>query len=227
MNSIHSLSKEKKLKNENNFIKKVSLKIINIIYKSTCSTWYERSIEGDLENFEPTIDIDIQREFLMDDKSELINWLEMNKEKFPWIYFPKEIECANKNSHIFYILKYKNQIIGYSKVGVRNTYVHDFNRNIHLNKNTAMIYDIFIDPNQKGKGLAKYALKDIFRYLKSKGYKKVIAHIEKWNYPSINTFTKSGFRPKKIICLIRILGIPIYIKNGYIPFRNIEKVINN
>lgn len=226
MKSSHSLSNEKKT-NDKNALQKAFLKIKRAVYKSTCSTWYERSIEGDLENFEPTIDIDIQREFLMDDKSELINWLEMNKEKFPWIYFPKEIECANKNNHIFYIIKYKDQIVGFSKIGVNGTYIHDFDKTLQLNEDTFLIYDIFIDPSMAGKRLAVFAVKDIFMHLKAKGYKRVVVHIEKWNKASIKTATKSGLRPKTTICLIKIFGISLYFKDGFKPFRNIEKIINN
>lgn len=226
MKSSHSLSNEKKLGGIND-IKKALLKIKRAVYKSTCSTWYERNIEGDLEDFEPKVEIDIKREFLIEDKSELINWLEMNKQKFPWIYFPKEIECANKNNHIFYIMKYKNEIIGFSKIGVNGTYIHDFDKTLQLNKHTFLIYDIFIDPSMGGKGLALIATKDIFMHLKGKGYKRVVVHIEKWNKASIKTATKSGLRPKTTICLIKIFGISLYFKDGYTPFRNIEKIINN
>lgn len=225
MKNSHSLSNKKT--DDNNTLQKAFLKMKRAVYKSTCSTWYERSIEGTLESFEPNIDINIQREFLEEDKSELINWLEMNKSKFPWIYFPKEIECANKNNHIFYIIKYENQIVGFSKVGVNGTYIHDFDKTLQLKEDTFLIYDIFIDPSMGGKGLAVFAVKDIFMHLKDKGYKRVIVHIEKWNKASIKTATKSGLKPKLDICFVKILGIPLYFKNGYIPFRNIEKIINS
>ena len=67
------------------------------------------------------------------------------------------------------------------------------------------LYDIYILPEQRGNGVAKYLVQQSIKFLKSKGFTKVGNHVPPWNKPSIRV-NENGFgivRPGKfnLLCL--------------------------
>ena len=168
---------------------------------------------------------DIEREFLEDDKTPLVVWLNDNKERFPWVYFEEEVETAKKNKHIFYILKENDCIIGYVKIGIGINYIHDFKKKIRFPEETAFIYDTFVMPEYRGKKLALFSLYDIFIYLRNKKIKKIICHIEKWNKPSIRVFENAGFRMFENIRFVRVAWFSLFLRNKMSPFFDFEKYL--
>lgn len=197
-------------------------KIRHYLYYSTSSILYERNIADPLPVFMPEIKLDT--DFLIQDKSEIIRWLEANNDRFPWIYIKKEIDSAQANKHPYFILKYNKRIIGFIKVGIGPTYFNDFNKTITVGHGNAFIYDTFILPEYRGMNLAVYALYEVILYLRGQGYGKVMSYIEIWNTPSIKTYEKAGFRVLESTRFVRLACISFYLRNGFKPCFNLEKV---
>lgn len=193
------------------------------LYYSTCSILYERNIDDPSPGFTP--ELELESVFLAQDKSELIEWLETNKDKFPWIFIKKEIDSARVNKHPFFILKHKKVIIGYIKIGVGPTYISDFDRTLIIAQGNAFIYDTFILPEYRGMNLAVYALNEVVRYLGEQGYRKVYCYIEKWNIPSIKAYEKAGFYVLGSTRFIRVACISFFLRNGIKPCFKLGKVL--
>lgn len=165
--------------------------------------------------------------FLVDDKIELVNWLYAKKYEYDWIYCEKEIDCSFENHHYFCILKENENIIGYIKLGVGNTYIHDFDNIIHFDDKTAFISDTFMLPEYRGLNLGVYLISSASKYLQDHGFKQILCHIEKWNIPSVKTFKKVGFAEQGVIRFVRIAGLKFFISNGLHIFSDLEKFIKN
>lgn len=195
------------------------------LYYSTSSILYERNIADPLPGFTPEIKLDTA--FLVHDKSEIIQWLETNNDKFPWIFIKKEVDSAQANKHPYFILKHNKHIIGYIKIGIGPTYFNDFNKTITVGDGNAFIYDTFILPEYRGMNLAVYALKEVVLYLRDQGYRKVMSYIEIWNTPSIKTYEKAGFRVIELTRFVRLACFSFYLRNGFKPCLNLEKVLNS
>jgi len=195
------------------------------MFYSTCSIWYERSLDDPISRFTPGLDL--EPGFLAHDKGELIEWLKQHQNRFPWIFSNKEIESALINKHIFFILKHKHSIIGYVKIGVGPTYIHDFDKTVVFEPGAAFIYDTFILPEYRGMNLALFAVNEVARFCKERNFKKMICHIEKWNIPSVKTFKKAGFQAVDSIRFIRVGKLSFYLRNKYRPFFNLEKALRS
>jgi GNAT superfamily N-acetyltransferase len=164
-------------------------------------------------------------DFLVADKSELIDWLRINHAIYPWIFFEKEIESATKNNHVYMVVKHKKSIIGYIKVGVGKTYIHDFNMEICFPERTAFIYDTFVLPDMRGKNVAVHALFSLMEYLNARGFCRILCHIEDWNKASVRTFEKAYFYPRGSVRFIRVAECSIYIRGRFRFYRTLESYV--
>lgn len=205
-------------------LKKLARKIKYLTFRTTCSIWFCKSLNESVDFLARETDIDI--DFLKEDKSRLIDWLRGHNEKFPWMYKSKELQLAETDKHIYVSILHNSGIIGYIKVGLNNVYIHDFDKMVCFPKDSAFIYDTFILPEYRGKNIALYTLSETIRFLNKAGFQKLWCHIEKWNTASLKTFQKAGFMPKGAIRFSRILGLPIFIKDGYMPLVGLEAFIS-
>lgn len=222
-NSINIIEKIKSEFNKNG-LKGIVLKTLNktkyFLFYTTSSIWYELKLDDSVADFTPVLDVQI--EFMVHDKSKLIMWLVEYNDKFPWIFFDKEIESALADKHIFMAIQYKKHIIGYIKIGVGPTYIRDFDRTVVFEPGTAFICDTFILPDYRGKGLALFSLNKVARYCMVQGFKRILCHIEKWNKPSMKTFSRAGFREIDSIRYTRIAFLSFYVRSKFKPFLNFD-----
>src|SRR3990172_1308508 len=199
-------------------------KIKMLTFRTTCSIWFEKSLDEPVEFVSPGIDITTN--FLVSDKSRLIDWLTKYHITFPWIYISKEIDAAKSDNHIFVTLLHQEKIIGYIKVGIQHVYIHDFDRVVSFPPTSAFIYDTFILPDYRGKHLALYGIAKTIDYLREGKFKKLWCHIEKWNQASLRTFQNAGFKEKGYIRFSRLFGLPFFIRDGYKPLVSLKAFIN-
>lgn len=217
---IDKMINEYTLNGISGLFKKIWNKIHHFLFYTTYSVWYERDLCKSILHFSP--DCTVETDLLQYDKSKIIEWLKENKTNFPWIYFEKEISSAISNDHIYFTVTCQSSIIGYVKIGIGSTYIHDFDKSIEFNKGIAFIYDTFVLPEYRGKKLALYSLNQIAQYLKEKNYTKILCHIEKCNIPSIRTFENAGFSAKDSLRFTRIARFSFFVRSGCFPVFNVE-----
>lgn len=204
-------------------IKKLGKKIKHLTFRTTCSIWFCKSLSEPVDSTAKHTDIDIN--FLKEDKSRLINWLMEHNARFSWMYKEKEIQLAETDKHIYVSILNNGNIIGYIKVGINNVYIHDFDKVVCFPKDSAFIYDTFILPEYRGKNIASYTISRTIDFLREAGFKKLWCHIEKWNTASLKTFQRAGFMPKGTIRFSKVFGLPIFVKDSYIPLIGLEAFI--
>lgn len=195
----------------------------HFLFYSTSSTWYKYELDRTVLLTAPTLNLEVV--CLERDKSELIDWLEKNRDSFPWIFSKKELNSALANKHLFFILKHEKKIIGYIKVGIGPTYILDFDRTVEFEPEVAFVYDTFILPEYRGMNLALYALRLVSSHFRQKGFKRILCHIEPWNLPSVKTYEKAGFHKAGTIRFVRIAICSFYILNRSRPFLSLEKLL--
>lgn len=203
--------------------KKLVRKVKHLTFRTTCSIWFCKSLNEPVDSITMS-DIDIK--FLVEDKSRLINWLRNHNARFSWMYKEKEIQLAETDKHIYVIILHHDDIIGYIKVGINNVYIHDFDKIVCFPKDSAFIYDTFVLPEYRGKKIAFYAIAKTIHFLNEAGFQRLWCHIEKWNTASLKTFQKAGFMPKGTIRFSKVFGLPIFIKDSYIPLIGLEAFIS-
>lgn len=210
-----------RIADETGLLCRVLRKIRHLTFHTTSSIWFSRELYKPMRTAEPQLDVEL--EFLVEDKAPLIKWLERNHSMFPWMYMPKELEQAK--DHVYTCLRCKGDIIGYIKVGISNTYVHDFEKVLHCKAGTAFVYDTFVLPEYRGKNLALFTLLKTMQHLNESGVETVWCHIEDWNRASLKTFKRAGFAESGRIRFVRLFRVPFYIKNGYVPLTSLKSFI--
>ena len=193
------------------------------MFYSTCSVWFERELHEPVLVFTP--DLELETDFLVQDKSEIFEWLENNKTTFPWIFSEKEIDSAQTNNHPFFAIKHRNHLIGYLKIGVGPTYIHDFDKTVRFEPRTAFIYDTLILPEYRKMNLAVFSINETARYFKEQDFNRILCHIDEWNISSIKVYEKAGFKALGSIRFIRMTWFSLFLRNGYTPFLNLEKYL--
>lgn len=222
---MNKIKNDLELHNISSLIRKIRKKIGDYVYYSTVSTWYERKLENSLPVvIQPS---DLEPYFAVHDKSEIFEWLDINKCRFPWIFSRSEKHFAQSYQHPYFIIKCKGDIIGYIKIGIGPTYINDYNKTVVFDPETAFIYDTFILPEYRGMNLTVFSLFEVLRYLKQQKYSRVICCIENWNHSSIVVFKKAGFTSQGSIRFIRIGIVSFYLLNGYIYCNKLEKLFNS
>lgn len=204
--------------------RKIRSKVKKFLFYTNCSIWYSKSLIRPIEKI--VIDKTIDLHFLEQNKNEIIEWLKENKNKFPASYFEKEVESAIKNNHVFAVLKNHGEIIGFLKVGIGPTYIHDFDKTVQFPDRVAFIYDTFILPGYRGNNLAQFIVSSASEYFAQKEFKNIFCHIESWNVPSVKTFKKADFYEMDSIRFVRILRCSFFLKNRFSPFYDLEKYLN-
>jgi ribosomal protein S18 acetylase RimI-like enzyme len=202
---------------------KVLRKSKSLAFRTTNSIWFERGLENPVECVRPGIDIQI--EFLVEERHRLAEWLKEKDRNFPWLYLDEEMRIADRNGHTFTVIRYGAEIIGYMKIGVNLTYIRDFNKTIRFPEGAAFIYDTFVLPQYRQLHLANFALGKSLEYLTEHNYRKVYCHIEKWNRPSLRLYTKMGFDEIGSIRFSTVFGMQFFLFNSYKPFADIESFV--
>lgn len=202
-------------------LKKGPRKLCRYFFYATSSAWYELKLGGTINS--AATNLDIKTFFLIEDKNELIDWIDKNRNSFPWIFSRNEIEAAVENKHLFVMLKHGDAIIGYLKIGVGSTYIKDFRNTVVFEPGTAFIYDTFILPEYRGMNLAFYALNKAAIYFSEMGFKRILCHIEAWNIPSIKSFEKAGFIQFCTISFVKAASFSFFLDNRFRPFLSLEK----
>ena len=201
--------------------------VYNRMFATTSSIWFRRPIEDEdriVADVSASVDLTVKP--LSDDKRLLIDWLLQHHEQFPWMYIPEEIEIAERDNHIFFAFFRSGSIVGYVKLGVDHTYIHDFKKVIRFPPGDCFVYDTFILPDHRGNSLAYHGLMKMMPHLAGCGLQRIWCHIEEWNVPSLKLFRRAGFEEVDRIRFSRVLGVPFFLRNRSLPFLSLERYLH-
>ena len=140
-----------------------------------------------------------------------LNWIK--KLNVPWMLNKNELQTALNEEHYWLNIRHKGLIIGYLKIGSGNVYINDYKKIINFPSNVACIYDTFVLTGFRNKGVAAYLINETCDFVRRKGFNKIICHIPQWNISSLRAYSRVGFKKKKAIRLINILGLKILTSN--------------
>lgn len=182
-------------------------KMLKIFFETNSALWFERILTQDL----PCINAKIPAAADLSAGDETINWIKNNGES--WMLNQRELKCGLSENHLFPHLKYENKIIGYAKVGFNRVHIQDFQKAVALPPDIAFIYDTYVAPKYRGCNLAPFLIKEVMSYVKKKGIKRIGCHIPGWNFASLSSYAKLGFKRINYIRYFRIFGFKIFTTN--------------
>jgi len=162
-------------------------RIKRFIFTTNSAIWFERDLTEELIDYHAKLPLEID----ISSTSKTIDWLKGQKES--WVVHPKEIDNALKYDHCWTSVKLNGKIIACIKIGFNKIYISDYDKVIKFPKNMAFIYDTYVLPKYRGKGVANYIISQASKFIKNQDYTKVGCHIPPWSKASINAYRKNGF----------------------------------
>jgi len=187
-------------------VKKICHRAIPFLFETNSAVWHVKVIDRSDYLIDPAIPLTVEFE----DFYETLSWIEL--QNIPWRN-EKEDHLAIDQCHYWPNVNTDGLIIGYLKLGYGSVYISDYGKTIEFPRNTAYIYDTFVLPEFRNKKVASYLINETCKFLKNKGFRKVICHIPAWNIPSLRIYSEIGFVRKKEIRWIKIFGLQILTSN--------------
>ncbi len=192
---------------------------LRIVFRNAFMTnkarWYRLHLDG-LETHSET-EASVTFGFMTFE--EAISFFRENHKSFPWMYIKEEMDVARESGHLFPCLRDNGEIAGYIKLGTGKVFILDFGRVLCIPSTALFIYDTFIAPSHRGKGLASFLIKKTSQSARENEFRTVWCHIPSWNTPSVRAFGKAGFEPIGEIRFARILGKEIFCtRREKLPF---------
>lgn len=181
---------------------------LRMSFTTNSSIWYRLP----LLNYLPVIQPKISTDFDIMPVSQAKDFFRRNHSFFPWMYIDEELDVAAAKEHIFPSFSIDGRVISYLKVGVKEAYMLDFCRVLHLPPATAIIYDSFVLPEFRRKGLGASILSRTADHLRKKGFTTLWAQIPEWNAASVKMTVRAGFQPVGKVRYIRSFGKEVFLK---------------
>lgn len=191
------------------YLKRVFSRCKEGLYGTNEAFWFCRDIsepiQGVPKELEPGFEVCVDKR--------MVSWLRERHKEFGWLYIPEEIDLKQKEGHIYLAATFQKEIVGYIKIGVNRVYVLDYEQVLGVPKQTAMIYDTFVLPAYRRRGLSSHLINESIERLRTKGYRNLWCHIPPWNEASIGTYSRAGFQRVARIRFMRILRWRFYSCN--------------
>jgi Fe-coproporphyrin III synthase len=181
-------------------------KLWSLIFRMNSAIWFEKDLRY-IPEFKPTIPATID----VSSTKEAVEWLKSQKDT--WLVNDRELEAAERNGHIFAVVRHDGGIVGVQKVGLKSVYVADYEKEISLPEKMAFIVESYIAPEFRGKVLALFLIVEVMRHLKQQGFTRVRTHVPLWNKASLKTAARIGFRNIGIVRCFHLLGLTILTGN--------------
>lgn len=175
-------------------------------FKTNCSTWYlaPTQVSNEPGKGSKLSGLLVFKVLKGKQKKSLHHWLFSNRSRYPWVYFPDEIESSSQFEHWYPAIFNGNSLVAWIKLARTTVFIHDFEVSVTLPSDVAFIYDTFVDPDYRRQGLGQLLIEHAKSFLATEGYPAVACHIEDWNDPSIKTFKATGFKPMGQIRYFRL-----------------------
>lgn len=132
----------------------------------------------------------------------------------------KLLDCYDKGSlfekrlkageHCIAVFSTAGQVLGYAWVSTDSTHVEErFGYELCIPNEAIYIYDVYIDPQNRGKGLWKGILSQLRDIMEVNGRRKIVANVDLGNNRSIHIHEKYGFNLVSSSTFINLFGLKI------------------
>jgi RimJ/RimL family protein N-acetyltransferase len=146
------------------------------------------------------------------DLDEARSFFKDNHDSFPWMFVEEEMEMAQAAGHVFPCLRDGDVVIGYVKLGFEKVFVTDFERVLFIPSTAALIYDTFIAPSHRGKGLGSLVIGLAADFAHKNEFHDLWCHVPAWNVASQKMVERVGLKAVGEVRFIKLLGKDFFRK---------------
>jgi len=182
------------------FCAKAAARVGEYMFATNSADWYR----AELSQEPPSVPVPPEVSVDFNAWDEVHDWLLELRDVFRWVYVIEELRVARDFSHVYPLLRAGRSKAGYIKVGFQRAYVTDFEAEISIPPGCAFVYDTFVLPEYRSRGLATFMISEVLAFLRRRDMRYVWCHIPSWNAASIRAFTKNGFVRTKHVRYFRV-----------------------
>jgi ribosomal protein S18 acetylase RimI-like enzyme len=164
---------------------------------------YERPLDMEIATVKTKVPVEIRTVSIEDVKSGLYEGVKLASGDES--YEHNEALGRICNGNVCFVAMVENEVAGFAWLYFRKRkYEPAIEREETFKDGEALIYDRAVFPEFRRKGIGNKLNEERLRYLKAKGYKRVLVYVEADNIPSIKSFESVVFYLTKIIIYLRI-----------------------
>ena len=190
------LSRSRYILTARNVMRRIGLKYVKELV-------YERPLDAEIAAVKTKVAVEIRTVSIEDIKNGLYKAVRLASGDEP--YEHNEALGRICNGNVCFVAMVENEVSGFAWLYFqKGKYEPIIEREETFRDDEALIYDRVVFPKFRRKGIGNKLNEERLRYLKSKGYKKVLVYVQADNIPSIKSFETVGFYPTKIITCLRI-----------------------
>ena len=181
--------------------------LTHFIFNTNSGIWHIKDLKPDL----PSKRSGLNLKYDFQDLDKTYSWLITLD--IPWLINDSEYKSALKGNHFWPNVMIDGRIVGCIKVGYSVVYICDYRRSLNFPARTAVIYDTFILPDFRNKGICTQFVNSVCNFLRSQDFDRILCHIPNWNKASFKVFERNGFRAKRKIKCFQVFGFGILSYN--------------
>jgi GNAT superfamily N-acetyltransferase len=121
----------------------------------------------------------------------------------------REFQRRINNGRICFMVLDGDKAIGYSWISLDDEYIPDGGVDVVLGEKEAFLFDDYILPQYRGKGLQSALIPPRLAYLREHGYLVGLSYIHDVNTVAMKAPVTAGFMPKRTVSVFMISGMKI------------------
>jgi ribosomal protein S18 acetylase RimI-like enzyme len=183
--------------------------------ESNCAGWYERDLTLPITDVSPEVPLLID----FDNFEKALDWFKSSDVR-RWMHNAGEIAVSLRCGHRYPLVINNGTIVGCIKIGFHDFFITDYTKAVHFSEKVAYHTDVYVEPEYRKKGIARFLIVESMKHLKQKGFVKQLCHIPPWNQASIAVHTALGFEKVGYIRCVRVFGLKLLFRRGKKIFRS-------
>jgi len=123
-----------------------------------------------------------------------------------------QYRVALEHSHELVLAKSGGQTIGWAWLGTERVYLPPLGREIRLAPGTGYLYDAYVRPAERGRGIGRALVAARCRLADERGLDRLVSHVLVGNAPSLRSLHVQGFETLGRTVFVRALALRLWTR---------------
>lgn len=123
-----------------------------------------------------------------------------------------QYRIALENDHDLILAERDGETLGWAWIGYRRVFLAPLGRSIRLQEGTGYLYDVFVRPAERGRGIGRALVAARVAQAESAGITRLVSHVMLGNIPSRRALERHGFTVVGQTAFLRLLAIRLWTR---------------
>ena len=151
-------------------------------------------------------------DFVFLDRHARRDWVTQRADETDW----EQYRIALDYEHDLVLAVRGGQTVGWAWIGYERVYLPPLGREIRLDSTTGYLYDAYVRPSERGRGIGRALVGVRCSYADGRGIERLLSHVLTGNEPSLRALRTHGFDAVGRTVFLRALALRVWTR-GPLP----------